>query len=268
MMKKKENYFKFNKRIFIDSFKEIDIRFIFMFLYDLAIVSIIAVSFIAFSYLVRIKSAGINLLSMNELQKLPTSELANITVNLQEFLIILLIGFLLFAVILFIAMSYFKGRIWFLIADKKYTNKIAVKFFILNGIWIFLWILPITGLILIMQKDFVAPFVVIVFPIMLHFTIVLHILFTKIKDDKKITTIFKTYLDIFKKTFYIGVTKSYMLFLPYLIMFIMFFVVMQLYWFYMYVPDNITFVISIGMFLIFIGWQRIYLHLVLKDYIR
>ena len=251
---KKQNYFKNSWNLFVKSFKDFDTRAIFIVLYDLIFFSIIYLSFIIFSKYIQNKSLKINIPLTEEIMQLPQTEISQISSQLNNFLWFIFIGIVLVALIIFIAACTFKGLIWLKITHKKFTIDFIKKFVLLNLIWTLIWIIPIIIIALVLKKDLLAPFLVIIAPLIMHFTNILHIFFI---HTKKLSSI--------KRAFKIGIKKIYLFILPYILMLIIFLIISQSYWLYNFMPGNIPFIIAIFVLLVYFAWFRIYLYTIVKD---
>ncbi|TKJ17699.1 hypothetical protein CEE44_04165 [Candidatus Woesearchaeota archaeon B3_Woes] len=191
---------------------------------------------------------------MEEMMQLQQTEISQISSQLSNFLWSIFVGIAIVALVTFIAMCIFKGLIWFRIANKKFNFNYSKKFILLNLLWFLIWITPAILLFFVLKKEIIAYLLVIITILLLHFTNLLYISFTK---NPKLSSI--------KKAFKIGIKKIHLFILPYLIAIIIFLVISQLYWLYNFMPGNTSTIITVLILIIYLAWFRIYLYNVVKD---
>ena len=256
-IKTKENYFKKNWEILLKSFKEFDNRAIHIVLYDLIFFSISFLSLFLFGRYLQNKSIELNLISIDQLMGLPPEDLVLLSSQLKGFLMAIIIGFLLVALIVFLSMCIFKALIWFKVVKKKIELNDISKFTLLNLLWFLIWSVLAVVLFWFMKKQLLAPFFIIIALLMMHFTNLLYIFFT---DSKGLGAGF----GVIKESFKFGIKKAHMFILPYFIMFIVFLAVLQLYWLYSFMPEGVQSVITSIVILTYLAWSRMYLYSVVK----
>jgi len=255
----KINYFKKSWRLLLKSFKDLDSRALFIFLYDFLFFFIASLSVFIFSKLVQSNLIKITALPMDKLLELPGPELQNILAELKGTLFLLIGGFFIVALIIFIAISIFKCLVWFITSNKKCDLEHIFKFTLLNLIWFAMWIIPALILIFTLRKELIPFIVVITLLGLIHFTNILYILFV---HESHIRTI--------KHAFSLGIKKIYLFIIPYIFSLIILIVLNLVYWLYQNIDaTKINFVayfmlISLPI-LLYMIWSRNYLRLVVED---
>lgn len=253
-LKTKETYFKKSWELFLESFKEFDNRAIHIVLYDLIFFSISFLSLFLFGKYLQNKSIELNLIPMDQLIGLPPEELALFSSQLKGFLMAMIIGFLLVALIVFLSMCIFKALIWFKVVKKKIGLNDISKFTLLNLLWFLIWFVLAVVLFWLMKKQLLSPFFIVIVLLMMHFTNLLYIFFT---DSRSLNAI--------KESFKFGVKKVHLFIFPYFVMLIVFLVVLQLYWLYSFMPESVQSLITSVVLLTYLAWSRMYLYSVVKN---
>jgi hypothetical protein len=241
-------YLKNQFKILEKSFKDFNIQVIFITLFDLLFYSLALLSLFLFSKFVQNKTVEISKIPIDQLMTLPQDQLTVILGDLRNFLFILILGIVILVIALFLITSIFKSLIWLKIADKKLTKNYLKKFMLTKLIWSLIWFVPILIIFFLLKKELIAPVLIIVTLLLFHFTNIFYVSF--IKENK---------LSSIKSTFKTGL-KIHLLILPYILIIIGFLIVMQLYWFYKFTPENVQGVISAMILIAYIAFSRIYLY--------
>ncbi len=256
-LKTKKNYFKKSWELLLNSFKEFDNRAIHIVLYDLIFFSISFLSLFLFGRYLQNKSIELNLISIDKLIGMPPEELALFSSQLKGFLMAMIIGFLLVALIVFLSMCIFKALIWFKVAKKKITLNDISKFTLLNLLWFLIWSVLAVVLFWFMKKQLLAPLFIVIALLMMHFTNLLYIFFS---DSKGLGA----KLGVIKESFKFGIKKFHLFIFPYFIMLVVFLMILQLYWLYSFMPESIQSILTSIILLTYLAWSRMYLYSVVK----
>jgi len=254
-----KNYLKKSWRLLLKSFKDLDSRALFIFLYDFLFFFITSLSVFLYSKSVQSNLTKLTALPMDRLLEMKEPELQVILSQLKGALFLLLGGFLLVVAVIFIAVSIFKCMIWFTTARKKYDLDHILRFILLNLIWFAMWIVPAVLLIFTLRKELIPWIVVITLLGLIHFTNILYILF-----------VHESHIRVIKHAFSIGTKKIHLFILPYIFSLIILLVLNLVYWLYQNIDaTKINFVayfmlITIPI-LVYMIWSRNYLRLVVED---
>ena len=245
-------YIKNQYKILIKSLKEFDIKIIFIVLFDLLFYSLSLLSLFLFSKFIQNKTIEISKLPLDRLIELPQEQLKTILSELKGFLFIFILVTILLFIVIFLLACIFKSLIWLKITEKKLNKTFLKKFIITKLIWNLIWLIPIVLLFLLLKKSLIAPFLVIMALLIIHFTNILYI-----KFNNKLRSI--------KEVFKLGTKKIHLFILPYIVIILGFLIVIQLYWIYRFLPESLQGVISAIILLIYIAFSRIYLYNVVKE---
>ncbi len=265
MKKNKQNYIKNSWNLFVKSFKEFDTKVIFIVLYDLIFFSIVYISFITLAKLIQNKALNINAPQLEQLTQLQQTEIIQASSQLNNLWLYIYIGVILTLLIIFIAACIFKGMIWFKIAGKKANKKTIIKLIRTRALFLLISIGFIIAIIPLFISLSVAIKAQSLISVIILSTIIglLWLIFINIKNLMYIY--FTTTTNPIKKAFRIGIKKIHLLILPYIIMFIIFIIISQLYWLYNFMPGNISTIITVLILLVYLAWFRIYLYTIVKD---
>ena len=258
-------YLKNNINLLKESFKSFDAKVIFIVLYDLIFYSSFLFLIFLFSRILQNRAIELQKIPMDNIMQLPQEELKRIVSHTEGLLLTIILGLIIFFILLFIAMCIFKGLIWIKTLDKRPTKDFLIKFTVLNLLWFSAWIIPFFILSLLLKKGLIAPLVIILFFSLIHFTAVLYASFAE-KAHKK-TTFKELYLKYIKQAFKLGTTKFHLFIIPYIILFFIFMISMQLYWLYSFTSENIQSIITILIMITFFAWYRIYFSKIVKSII-
>jgi hypothetical protein len=158
----------------------------------------------------------------------------------------LVISMILFAIIIIISWTLFKGLIWTITTNKKFSTEFFMKFLKLNLIWLPAWFLLMFLFALIIKPTIAPIYMLITLVIAFYFTNILYPLFLKTNKIK-----------VIKESFRLGIKKIHQFIMPYTIIIVLFFIISKSYNLITLNIDanqNIFF----GIIIIFIAWLRYY----------
>lgn len=249
-----KKYFKKSWHLLLQSFKQLDSRMFFIVLYDLLFFAISIFAAFIFGRILQNSSLGMQLVQLDQLTNMSKPELDNVLAVFQKFLYILIGGMILLAIIIFVLMCIFKALIWFTVANKQTTVKNIKKFLLINLIWFLAWIVPSVLIGFIIKQELLRLLIMIVVPLLMHFTNILYVLFT---SDHHII--------IIKKAFAIGIKKIHLFIIPYILSSAVLLLVSTLYWVYKFLPESAVSIIGFLIMLFYMAWSRKYFYIVIED---
>lgn len=163
---------------------------------------------------------------------------------------------ILFLLIFYLIWSLFKGLIYTRMMNKRFTMKYFIKKYLLNMMWITSWLIILVGTLLIIKLEVMPYMFWILVMLMFHLTIILYIRFTE--KNKIFTSI--------KLAFKTGIKKIHYFILPYLLIFVAFFIVSGISYLGTYLHSIISLTITIILLLLFLAWSRYYIIETVKYY--
>tara|TARA_Y100000310_G_C20593826_1_gene769481 strand:+ start:486 stop:1235 length:750 start_codon:yes stop_codon:yes gene_type:complete len=235
---------KQNYNIFIDSIKRINLKiflilgleFLFYFTFMLA-----------GNFLIKIveeKTANVDL--TQNLMGLNQQAANTLLTSVQGMFSFLVISLILFAITIIISWTLFKGLIWTITTNKKFSMKFFMQFLKLNLIWLPAWFLLMFLFAIIIKPTMAPIYMLITLATAFYFTNILYPLFLK-----------KNKIKIIKESFRLGIKKIHHFIMPYAIIVVLFFIISKSY-------NLITLNINanpnifLGIIVIFIAWLRYY----------
>lgn len=247
--KKRQNYWQDSYATFINSFKKIDKKIVYVALYDFLFILLMMSSLLVW-----------NGIAKKEIEKIPpellqnpenlSPENAGETAALMKSSLITIVGSTI-ALLIFIFMIWclFKGLIWSTVLRKKFSLGYYGKFLLINLAWFIIWIIPIFFILIALR---VRPSIMLMFVIIAifsHFTNLLYISFTKDNSIK----------ESFKKAFQIGIYKIQFLLTPYVFIIALMVVISTLLWPAQFLNEKAYIAISTLVMVFYIAWARFYL---------
>lgn len=238
------DFLKQNYNIFINSFKRINLKiflilgleFLFYFTFMLA-----------GNFLIKLlekKTANVDL--TQNLMGLNQQAANTLLTSVKGMFSFLVISMILFGILIIISWSLFKGLIWTITTNKKFSTEFFMKFLKLNLIWLPAWFL-LMFLFAIIIKPAAAPiYMLITLATAFYFTNILYPLFLKHNKIK-----------IIKESFRLGIKKIHHFIMPYAIIIVLFFIISRLYSL-ITLNINANSNIFFGIILIFVAWMRYY----------
>lgn len=240
-MAKKKNgkKFKFRKFLFIESFKQIDARYIISALYILGAV-----------LLMRLISTGFSQIGLNMLTNVNDSA----AISPSASLILLALAVYLLGIIIFSAAAV---GLWSAILKKKYDFKVMLKLSVVNFVWAS--VILLVAYLISGSVDFSSYAVLFILGLCL--LIALHIMKTFdyfiVKEGRFIAAL--------KGLFNTGIKKFHKFLLPNLAMIVLFLVLSMIVYPFQFVSDIAYNLVAAILLLFFIIWANFYYALILDS---
>jgi len=245
------NFIKQNYKWFINSFKDINIKFFLIIIIDLIFYYLF---FQAGNFLMRklqLKAENVDLSS--NILNLNQEAAASVLTSVKGFFFFIIFAFLFFILFIVINWTVLKGLIWNLTTNRKLNLKFLKKIFLLNLIWLPSWIILLLLIVFGVTATSSPLFIIIILLLAVYLSNILYPLF--MGNNK---------LGMIKKTFSVGITKIHHFIIPYTVIVILFFIILQIYRLIaanMYINIYITYVLL----LIFVAWLRYYFVEIVHD---
>ncbi|MFH0978763.1 MAG: hypothetical protein V1837_05680 [Candidatus Woesearchaeota archaeon] len=156
--------------------------------------------------------------------------------SMTNFLIIALISAIALFVVFALVYSLFQGLVWSTVLRKRFSWTYFKRFSLLNLCWFFAWTLLLVALALALKPGVGTFVILVVFGLMVHFTLVLAVDFTRTQKVRQAlsTTISRGW-------------RIHRFVIPYLLIILAYIVVMQFGWIFKILPayglDTVFFVI-------------------------
>ena len=243
----------------INSFKTLNFKFLFVIIFDLLFFIALYLSSFVFGKIMTKQAMKLQGLPLQTIG-LELEQSQNILKAVNSFIYSLII--VLFFMLLFMLFnwSFFRLLIWNLVIKGKAEIKRFWRFLLANLVWTLMWIVPFLfafyPIILIakmasVEKPPLFPFIGlgIVVCALLHFTYLYFIGFIVKKRIK----------DAIRFAFVTGAAKIKHLLLPYLFIFVSFIILSFIIYPLKFLPNKISFLISLIIFVAYFAWLRFYI---------
>jgi len=240
-------YFQQIWKDFTSSF-ELDKRFFFVVLLDILLIALIYFGIIFLWKLVVKKLNYIPPMPIFNPQITSEAELQTFystIVGVRGGVILYIIAFLL---LVLLAWTFIKSLQWRIILKKKSSIRFCMKSIALNIIWQLAWILIFIGNFLLLNAEISKYTGIILLIVYLHLSYIKYIQIAK--TEKIFSSI--------SATLKLGFLRFYKFIIPYLIMAFVLLLVLQLYYIYKYLPENIQIAIFGLIIVVWMEWGRIY----------
>jgi len=248
MKKRSKKKFKNLKNsIFIKSFNDSKNKFLNIMMYDLLMLVFFIAGFFLFNRFLTKKADALQVFNVQELMNKTAEEIAENAMVIQNFLIVFIISFVFFIVYLVFMFSFFQGKNYALIVDKRFSKNYLKRFFFLNLVIVFGWIISLIVLVSIFKENAVPYIVLVLLALMMYILPVVYPLFAK-----------KPCMESIKKAFAIGFKKARVI-IAYVLSFLVFLVISLLSLTLRALPDRIEFSIIFVILLIYLAWFRVYI---------
>lgn len=245
----KKNYFNESFDLFLNSFKKINIDFIYVLVYDLLFYLITGLVFFIWFILLNNQYSRLLGIDLANMFALGITYAERSVAIMKGFFLFVILSAIILTIFIILNLSLFKGLIWSRICREKFTIKFFIKFLLLNAIWIIIWLIAAV-IIAVGVKVNIAQYLIILLAIVfVYFTIFLYMFFTKNKKLKAIKDAFK-----------FGITKVHYFVLPYILVILVFILISQLYWLYRFLPYKIGMIVTSLILLGFLAWFRLYIY--------
>ncbi|MBW3002188.1 hypothetical protein KY338_03455 [Candidatus Woesearchaeota archaeon] len=238
------------KLLFVESFRKIDKRFVYVVLFDFLFYAGLALSVILFLKLLAWGLGSLHQLPGKFLAMSRMSDFGQLGAGaedlgllLNQFKAKLFVAFVVFWLFVVLVFTFFKGLAWSFVLGQKIDRKFLIKFFKLN-LW---WLGIIAGMFLVvfwLTKPAATGFsVMLLLALALYFTPVFYALFNPKKDVR----------DLFARLWHVGIERFYFFILPFIAAKLVLFVFLAVMAVVLLavVPDIALY----GLFACFVVWQ-------------
>lgn len=248
---------------FIESFKNIDKRFIYVLLCDLLFFAALALSIMVFAKILlwglgsffQIPGKMLALSKMADLTQADAA-LEGVGMMMNQFKSKIALSFIVLWASFVLSFTVFKGIAWGVIKKQDINKKYFIQFIKLNACW-FAIISVVLILFFLLTKPSTTGFaVVLLFAVSLYFTPLLYAVFNQKKAIK----------ENFKRLWYVGVEKIYYFILPGIAgFFILFFLMIILSAVVMKVSAGSLGYVLLAGFALWQSWFKYYIHVVVRN---
>jgi len=251
------------KMLFIESFKKIDKKFVYVVLFDLLFYAGLVLSVILFSKLLvwafgsflQIPGKLLALSKMTEFSQLEAG-FEGAGMLLDQFRSKLVISFTVLWVLVVAVFTFFKGSAWAFVSKSRLDKKYFVKFLKIN-----LWWFGIIGLLVLVVFWFTKP-AATGFSVLLlaGLAVYLTTVFYSIFDPKK------SVKELFQKLWHVGVERIYCFILPFVLAKVILVLYLGIIAFValLVVPDIALYVLF-AFFVVWQAWFKYYVYLVARS---
>lgn len=243
-----KEFMKKNINAFLESFKKLDVRLLYSILYD--VIGYVLIGGCIKVYQTVLYKLLYKLPDISSLQSIDPSnpQIAQVLASLKIVFSQLAIYTLLLGAAVFLIWVFFKGIIWSAVLKKSVDFKFYRKFLLVNLLWGLIWFFVLILSFIFVKQNVLAYLAIIFFMLLIYLTCILYYNSVKEKKIKR----------IFNETFRIGLKRIYYFIIPAVVMFLVFFILMQSYWFFIRLSDVVQAVIFIIIGIVFVAWTRFY----------
>jgi hypothetical protein len=202
------------KSLFIESFKKLDKKFIYVILLDFLFYAFLLIVFIIFSKLLLWSVGSLSalpgkLIAMSEMGNLEQlgSNAESAALLLNQFKSKIVLSLVLFWFMIVLAFTLFKGAAWSFVTKQKIGKELCTYVFKFNLIWFGIFALLGMGLFFVTKPAVTGIVLIILFLIMLYLTPLSYALFNPKKSLK----------DLPKRVWHVAVERIYLFILPILL---------------------------------------------------
>lgn len=239
------NYLNEQLSLMKKSFTELNLKFFLLVLFDVLLGAVISLSTLLWMYFIKIKGQAVASLPLGQLMQLGAQEMEKTLGTMQSFLFFLIASIVLLLVTFVLAWCLFKGLQWSIALKKKFSAKYYGKFLLLNLIWILIWSIPFSIAAKMKAKAYAVYAAAI---LLMYFTVILYVLFTKENKFKKIL-----------EAFSFGVKKFYFLVMPFSVTGVIIYILSLMRGFFLVLPRVFVVSLIIAAALLFLSWSKFYL---------
>ncbi len=211
----KKNYLEWNNEVFTSSIKNIDLNIIFNIFLD--IIFYVLSGFLVFFWFRRIQEKMLAFNLPPDITALGLEQATQLAADAKSFYYLIIFSFILLIIAIIFLASILKGIIWAKTTKTKISFNLISKFLGLNLIWVGFWIILILLISVFVQLQLVMIFMAALIIIALYFTNTLYTIFMKEQSFKAIP-----------KSIKLNIAKIRLFLLPYIIIFLVFFIVAKL----------------------------------------
>lgn len=212
---KNKNFLEWNNHIFINSIKKIDLTIILIVILDILFYILSGYFIMLWFQRIQAKMATFNL--PKDIVSLGYERAQQLVGDVRAFYFLIIVSFLLLTIAIIFLASILKGIIWAKTTNTKITLHLISKFLGLNLIWMTFWFALVILISLLVEPSSAPLFMIITIALGIYFTNTLYALFMK---EQKLRTIFSA--------FKVNTTKIHLFLLPYIFVFLLFYVLMRI----------------------------------------
>lgn len=211
----KKNYLEWNNEVLASSIKNIDLNIILSIFLD--IIFYVLSGALVFFWLTRLqeKMSALNL--PQDVTALSLEQANGLASQVKSFYYLIILSFILLIVAIIFLASILKGAIWAKTTKTKVTFNLLSKFLGLNLMWMGFWIILILLISIFVQIQLVPMFMAVTIILALYFTNTLYTIFMQEQAFKSIP-----------KSIKLSISQIHMFLLPYIIIFLVLFIIAKL----------------------------------------
>ena len=231
----KFNFIEWNNRVFVSSIKRIRLGIILIIILDILFYAISALIVTAWYVQIKLRMEKVFLPSPESLASLGVEKAQQASAEARTFLLLLVFSIILVITMIIFAASIIKGIIWAKTTGTKITLRLISKFLALNLIWITFWLVLLMLIPIIIEPRVITRindphnpgmffqfttihlYVIVAILISSYFTNLLYAIFMR---NKKLNSIWKAIK--------MGILKIHLFLVPYIIIFLLFYVIIRL----------------------------------------
>ncbi len=245
-IKGEKHYLKNSYKLFINSFKKINIKIFFIMFFDLVFYAMATLISITTFNLIKKKALAVDM-PQNILQ-LGAENIEKTMLDLRAFLFLLIGMIILMFLIIIIDWSIFKGLSWGITLKRKFNFKFFLKFFLLNLVWWGVFIFLLIAVSNVFRQSVIPIYIIVLTLIWIYFTNIIYTLFVKEEKFKSV-----------KKAFKIGFTKIHYFILPYTVLILILSIIISIMNLITFLPYGAGLPIMALILLFYIAWARFYI---------
>ncbi len=237
------SFIEWNYNILVSSIKKINLNIILIVILDILFYFLSGYLVILWLRRIQLKMSAFNL--PTDIAALGYEKAQEIAGEARAFLFLLILLIILVALAIIFLASILKGIIWAKTTNTKITLRLISKFFGLNLIWICFWFVMIILISLFIQQALAPKFMLTTIILGLYFTNTLYTIFMK---EQKLKSIFNAIK--------LNIVKIHFFLLPYAIILLLFYVIINLNNFLQFKYSQIVFLL---IFLFYSALARYYI---------
>ncbi len=242
MKKIKKNFLEWNNHVLVSSIKKINLNIILIIILD-GVFYFLAGFFIQ-QWFDRVQAKMSSFVLPQDIVSLGYESVQELVGEVRAFYYILVFSFILLLTAMIFLASMLKGIIWAKTTKTKVTFELISKFVGLNLIWMGFWLVMLFIDFKLVLPSLVLPFLIGGAIISIYFTNIIYAVFMK-----------KHHISAIKDGTKIGITKIHLLILPYIIIFVILFLLERLFSF---VQFTYSFAVVVVILLIYAAIVRYY----------
>gem|GEM_PF-4855484 len=249
------------KTLFIESFKRLNKRFIWVILADFLFYAAFILAAFLFAKLLAWSLGSLFALPGKLLAITKAADFAQLEGSMQgtglllsQFKAKIFLSFALFWLLSVIVFTIFKGIAWGFVSGQRLNKKFFKQFFKLNLLWLGGIALISLLLFAVTKPAATGLSVLILFAIAVYLTPICYAVFTPRKEIK----------EILKRTWHVGVEKFYLFIIPVIIANLFLFICSMIASLVVYIAPSISGFVLLAVAVIWSSWFKYYLYLIAR----